>query len=215
MDAKGRGFSNRHNHEKNNREVMNTIGTDYVVLSRREYTASDISVRPVNRGDIESIRQWRNSQMDVLRQVSEISAPQQEQYFENYVWPEKQKDRPSQILFSILRRGRVVGYGGLTNISWPDSRGEVSFLLDPESERDMEIKEQVFSPFLRILSEISFRDLGLAKIFCETFSLRPDHIEILEANGFVHEGTLRDHITLGNSRFNSLIHGLLASEWTA
>lgn len=193
---------------------MNSLEDNYLVLSQRQYAAPGISVRPVGPADIQPIREWRNSQMDVLRQVSEISAKEQEQYFKNYVWPEKQKNKPSQILVSILRGETVVGYGGLTNISWADSRGEVSFLLEPGSESDLVVKEQVFSSFLKILSEISFKDLGLAKIFCETYSFRKHQIEVIRASGFVHEGTLRDHITVGNSRCDSIIQGLLAKEWS-
>lgn len=186
---------------------------NYRVLPQGVYRDEVISIRAVQPSAIRAIMDWRNSQMDVLRQSSEISISDQEQYFGNHVWPEKQKERPSQILFSIFRGETVVGYGGLTNISWTDSRGEVSFLLEPGCETDPVVKEQVFSSFLRILSKIVFEDLGLAKMVLETYSHRAQHIKIIEANGFVHEGTLRDHITLGNSRCNSVIHGLLADEW--
>lgn len=151
--------------------------------------------------------------MDVLRQSTELSRSMQQEYFRAFVWPEKRSLSPRQILFSILQDDDLIGYGGLTNISWVDKRAEVSFLLAPSLERDASQKGRVFSSFLVFLRNLSFRELELQRIFCETFSHRLQHVQILEDVGFLKEGVLRGHAVVGGERVDSLIHGSLYEDW--
>src|SRR6056297_2367074 len=97
----------------------------YRAMPRARISLGGLALRAVEPGDIEAIRQWRNAQMDVLRQTAPISPEGQARYFAAHVWPEKPKPVPNQILLAIERNGDLVGYGGLVHISWSNRRAEL------------------------------------------------------------------------------------------
>ncbi|MDP6978831.1 MAG: GNAT family N-acetyltransferase [Myxococcota bacterium] len=163
--------------------------------------------------DIEAIRVWRNAQIDVLRQSVPITPAEQQRYFDEVIRPTFKDRRPRLILLSLLREELCVGYCGLTNVDWPAGRAEISFLLDPMRARDPRIYREDMSACLELLSRTAFERLGLNRLFAETFDIRPDHIAILEAHGYACEGRMREHVTVRGVRVDSLIHGLLATDW--
>jgi RimJ/RimL family protein N-acetyltransferase len=185
----------------------------YLAMPRLRLQDRDLSLRAVQPADIESIRQWRNAQMDVLRQTNVISAEAQKRYFAEYVWPQKDKSHPKQILLAIERNGELIGYGGLVHISWLDLRAEVSFLLAPTIEIHHHLRSEIFTDTLRLLQEFAFLDLSLSRLWTETYSNRIRHIHTLESVGFQLEGRLRNHVVMGNIFLDSLIHGSLSSNW--
>ncbi len=168
-----------------------------------------IKLRAVETYDIESIRVWRNQQMNVLRQSKMLTPEKQKEYFDLNVWPEKLKCDPKQILFAVELDRKLIGYGGIVHISWTDKRAEVSFLLAPEFSENKKLYANIFRRFLNLLKQIAFMDIGLHKLWTETYDLRPDHVLILEESGFVKEGVLREHNQIDLRRVDSLIHGCL------
>ena len=51
--------------------------------------------------------------------------------------------------------------------------------------------------------------MGLHRLFAETWANRTAHIALLEEAGFVHEGTMRDHVVKDGVVLDSVIHGIL------
>ena len=185
----------------------------YRVMSPRPLVEGEITLRAVEPVDIESIRQWRNAQMDVLRQSDPISAEDQVRYFDECVWPEKPKMQPGQILLAIEQGSTHIGYGGLVHISWPNLRAEVSFLLTPELEQDTATRSGIFRTYLALIQELAFISLGLRRLFTETVASRDKHIEVLEAAGFVEEGRLRGHMIVNQMPIDAVMHGCLEPDW--
>ena len=64
------------------------------------YQEGDYELESVQPEHIEKIRQWRNEQMDVLRQSKPISKEQQIQYYEKHIWSELKSSQPKNILLS-------------------------------------------------------------------------------------------------------------------
>lgn len=184
----------------------------YRAMPRALISSGGLALRAVEPGDIEAIRQWRNAQMDVLRQTAPISPEGQAGYFAAHVWPEKHKQEPNQILLAIERNGDLVGYGGLVHISWYNRRAELSFLLASEFEHRAVMRAAVFGAFLGLIRELAFTDLGLHRVFTETFAHRTPHIASLEAAGFRREGRLREHVVVDGVKTDALIHGCLAAD---
>ena len=60
----------------------------YRVMPRPRLGDAALSLRAIGEQDIESVRLWRNAQMDVLRQSVPISPPAQVRYFSEKVWPD-------------------------------------------------------------------------------------------------------------------------------
>ena len=174
---------------------------------RLEYAG--YTIIPVQPAHIEPIRNWRNAQLDVLRQLAPISSKQQEAYFTQHIWPSMKLERPTNILMAFLLNEQLIGYGGLVHISWNDLRAELSFLADNLRASDHVEYRRDLSAFIRLTRLMAFEDLGLHRVFTETYALRRHHINILEDAGFKLEGVLRDHVRIGDSYVNSLIHSLV------
>lgn len=180
----------------------------YKILSDKKRALGQYSLRFLQDADIESIRNWRNEQMKVLRQREAISSEQQINYFKNSVWPEMDKDRPSQILFGIQKNNELIGYGGLVHIAWADNRAEISFLVAPERAASNITYEEDMIHFFKLIQNVGFQELGFEKLFTETYSSRNEHIKILKKSGMVHEATLKSHVLIDGQRLDSLIHAI-------
>lgn len=189
------------------------VNSDYRVLPRLRLSDGLITLRAVEQEDVESIRLWRNAQMNVLRQASLITTEEQKRYFEEHVWPEKESTKPKQILLAIVHKGELIGYGGLVNLQWADQRAEISFLLSDQIEVQPQLRAKIFLRFLLLIKELSFRHLRLKRIWTETYAIRKAHIKSLEASGFVFEGCMRDHVLIDGERVDSLIHGVVYDDY--
>ena len=187
------------------------MSVEYRCLTQVEYETGNYKLLSVRPEDIQSIRQWRNAQMNVLRQDSEITPESQEQYYAREIWPTMQEDRPRQILFSFLHKQQLIGYGGLVYIDWQAKKAEVSVLFDLSERSDAQYREQL-SAYLTLLKMAAFSDLGLHRLWTESYDIRPLHISILEQRGFRFEGRLRDHEWINDAYVDTLFHGCLNSE---
>lgn len=188
--------------------------TTYHPLPQSEYRHEAYRLVPIRYEDREPIRAWRNAQLEVLRQAAPLTAAQQEAYFQRIVLPLFEQEQPSQLLFSLLHEDKLIAYGGLVHLSWPDLRAEVSFLVDPVRAADAATYRQDFLAHLRLLGQVAFESLKFNRLFTETYDIRPAHIAILEEAGFRLEGRLRQHVQLAPGTFtDSLMHGQLAADY--
>ena len=168
---------------------------------------NDFCLRPIHWDNRNSIREWRNAQLDVLRQIEPLSASDQDRYFSETVLPQLDQEFPVQFMFAFLKDSQLVGYGALVHIHWGDHRAEVSFLTDP-SRLNPPTFAADWSAYLHLLKPVA-TELGLHKLTTETYSLRSNLIPILEANGFVQEGVLREHHLVNGEFTDSHVHGLI------
>lgn len=178
----------------------------YKCLKNNYLFLGDYSIRCIHKNDIMPIRDWRNLQIDVLRQNESLTKEQQVNYFTSEIFPSFIKTDPKQILLSFFYKNELIGYGGLVHISWQDKRGELSFLTNP-SRHQNKIYEDDFTSFILLIKQLAFDDLGFNRIHGETFAFRDFHISIMERNGFVREGIMKRHVQINNKFFDSIIHG--------
>lgn len=186
----------------------------YACLPHPRVEQNGFSVETVQPGHIQSIRAWRNAQLDILRQAAPISPEQQETYFAAQIWPALAAPQPANILLSFHEGERLIGYGGLVHIAWEHRRAEVSFLLDPQAATPVEAYARRFTAFLGLMKKLAFDELGFERLFTETYAGRTDHIAVLEAVGFRREGVLRRHIRIDGRGVDSLMHGCLKNDET-
>ena len=184
----------------------------YACLPRAAVSDGRYSIMTIQDAHVEPIRQWRNAQIDILRQKEPLTKEGQTSYYTRCIWPTLVERHPTNILLAFLEDERLVGYGGLVHISWPDQRAEVSFLLNPALTSNVADYAARFSAFLSLLKQLAFRDLGIERLWTETFASRGRHIAVLEANGFRLEGRLRGHVRIAGARIDSLLHGCLPDE---
>ncbi len=181
----------------------------YSCLKQTQYHEGAYTFLPLRLSDMEKIRNWRNEQIEVLRQREPITSEQQHNYYQKVIAPSFAEEYPEQILFSFIKQDICIGYGGLTHIDWGNSHAEVSFLVETQRTLIPEAYIQDFLAFLKLLQQVAFSDLQLHRLFAETFSFRTVHIAGLERAGFHLEGKLQEHVFKQGQWWDSLMHGLL------
>ena len=78
--------------------------TAYRALRLNDYRHGRYRLLPIRPDDREAIRQWRNAQIDILRQAAPLTAEAQDRYFREVVTPLFEAAQPAQLLFSLLPR---------------------------------------------------------------------------------------------------------------
>jgi len=177
----------------------------YKCLDIQKFTLEDYVLIPIRQEDIQSIRKWRNAQIDVLRQNKPISENEQEKYYEEIMKKNFLKNNPEQILFSFLLKSKCIGYGGLVHIDWEQKSAELSFLNETSRAKNLDLYFKDFSKFLKIIFKIVFDNMKINQIVTETYNIRPKTIEILKSFGFKKKTTLKNHIKINGKLIDSLI----------
>jgi RimJ/RimL family protein N-acetyltransferase len=176
----------------------------YKCLTNNKFTFNEFTIVPIRETDKYSIMQMRNEQMYHLRQSALLTKESQDLYFRNVVATLFLQDKPDQILFSLLRSGEFVGYGGLVHINWLDKYAEISFIMKTEMEASN--FEYFWINFLDLIEIVAFEEIGFHKIFTYAFDIRPRLYQVLEKAGFVEEARLKKHHLVGNQYIDVLIH---------
>jgi RimJ/RimL family protein N-acetyltransferase len=181
----------------------------YSCLNTQSLSKNEYQIVPLRYQDIFNIKQWRNDQIDYMRQTEPLTDEMQTQYYQNVIAPSFKLKHPNQILFSYLFQNICIGYGGIVHINWPSKRGEVSFLLETQRTKDLNNYQKEFSTFLELIKKMAFEDLHFHRLYTETFDIRPHHVAVLEKEGFAFEGCMKDHIFLNGHYIDSLLHGCI------
>jgi RimJ/RimL family protein N-acetyltransferase len=167
---------------------------------------------PVEKPHLEKIKEWRNAQMEILRQWKPLTDYNQEKWFQEI------SESNNQVIFSIMifnkdNIKKFIGYCGLVNIDHINKKAELSFLVDPERTSKRKIYKEDFISALKAICIYGFNQLNLNKIFTETFCFRKYHIEILKEYGFKEEGVLRENQYIKGEYCDSIVHSILKSEF--
>ncbi|MDG2397238.1 MAG: ribosomal-protein-serine acetyltransferase [Flavobacteriaceae bacterium] len=180
------------------------IDKEYKSLSKQKYIIEEFSISPIRDKDKYTILRWRNEQLYHLRQSKKISKKEQEEYFKHKIRPLFNKKFPEQILFSFFKDNLFKGYGGLVHIDWKNKNAEISFLINTNEEAIY--FNTYWSKFLFMIEEVSFKVLGLSKIYIYSYNLRPKLYEVLFKNKFIEEARLVKHYNYKGKPIDILIH---------
>lgn len=181
---------------------------EYTKLNIRSVRFKAFKLRPIRFEDRKMIRNWRNEQMVYLRQTTELSEENQDNYFKTIVAGLFQEDKPKQILFSLLENNELIAYGGLVHINWIDNHAEVSFLMD--SQLHEKRFAELWTTYLKMLKHVAFDVLGLKKVFTYAYDIRPHLYPVLESAGFDEEARLKKHCFVNGEYQDVLIHSMFA-----
>ena len=177
----------------------------YKCLSINEFESRDYSLVPIRDEDKYDILSWRNTQIDILRQPTPLTAEQQEYYFKTTVTELFEQEKPKQLLWSFLENDKLIGYGGLVHIDWEAKHGEISFLLCNERNADVIQYKKDWSIYLQLITDLAFNELKFQKIHTYAYNIRPHYFEVICEQGFVKEGHLKNHILINNKLSDVLI----------
>jgi len=179
----------------------------YKVLNKQQFNLGDYYLVPIRYIDRYLIMNWRNDQLFHLRQKEPLTKEIQDQYFKEVVNIEKTQNYPDQILFSLLRNDKCVGYGGLVHIDWLNKNAEISFVIETYNSTNNFVS--IWVVFLTLLKQIAFKEISLHKIYTYAFDLRPKLYEALTISGFSFEGRLKDHVLLNSDYYDVVYYSLI------
>ena len=162
----------------------------------------DFKLIPIRYDDRYTIMKWRNEQIYHLRQKKKLSKYDQDKYFEEVVLRQKEEDNPDQILFSFLKKNKLVAYGGLVHINWNEKEAEVSFVMKTShEEKNFNL---YWDYFLKLLESIVLKHTNLITLCTYAFDLRPQVYKVLEKNKFVFFE--KSYYLKNNQKINIIIH---------
>jgi hypothetical protein len=156
----------------------------YNLLLNQEVKFEDFTILPIRKEDRYLIMKWRNEQIYHLRQNIPLTKEMQDKYFDTVIDRLFLENYPSQLLFSFLKEGECIGYGGLVHINWIDKNAEISFLM--KTELEFKYFEKNWLIFLNLIENVGFKQLNLHKLFVYAFDLRPNlYMTLQKANYFL------------------------------
>lgn len=170
----------------------------------------------VDPSNWEQLRQWRN--MPELRagfrEYRELTVGTQKDYWQSVehdrsqchfeVWIKRYKDT----LTGINMCEQLIGYCGLTHISWTNRSAEFGIYIAPEFQG----KGYGYDA-LKTLLNYGFYELNLNRIYAEVYGNNTHALEVYHTIGFRTEGTMREHYYHDGQYWDSFIIGMLRRDW--
>jgi RimJ/RimL family protein N-acetyltransferase len=182
----------------------------YKILNNQEFTNGSFSIIPIRYKDRLDIMKWRNEQIYHLRQKKVLTINDQENYFNKIINKLFYLDQPGQILFSFLKDGICIGYGGLVHINWIDKNAEISFIMNTALEK--EYFQFHWKTYLVLIEKVAFEELNMHKIFTYAYDIRPNLYLALESSGYKMEAILKEHCLFDDKYIDVVIHSKINSK---
>ena len=130
-----------------------------------------INKQPPTMEDLVKVMEWRNKTPEALRTSRMITVEMQEKFYKRI------QEDPNNIYFSFygkvdymcedLEDGTIpefIGFAGITNISWENTNGEISIIVNPEFT-----KKGFGSAILDQMLDYAFNYLNLKNIYGECY----------------------------------------------
>ena len=182
---------------------MNRI---YKNINSNSFNNGIYSLVPIRDEDKYDIMNWRNNQLDILRQETGLSIEQQEHYFKTVVDKLFDIEEPKQLLFSFLENNKLIGYGGLVHIDWEIKTAEISFLTETSRNINAELFISDWVNYLSILKKVANDYLNFKSIYTYAYDLRPNLYIALQESGFTEIKRHKNHIQIENKKVDVVIH---------
>ena len=134
-----------------------------------------IKIRPLEREDIEKIRNWRNANLDKFFDASYISKEQQRKWYEKY-----SDSGGTDLMFIIQADGEDIGTIALYNINPGDRTATLGRVLILEDYRGHGYAEEAVG----LILDLAFKKMRLFKVKVEAHLDNIDAIAVYARNGF-------------------------------
>jgi len=178
----------------------------YKCLIKNKFINGTYSLVPIRDEDKYQILDWRNSQIEILRQKAPLTKEQQDSYFKNVISKLFDQDQPNQILWSFLENGKLIGYGGLVHIDWDTKTAEISFLTETIRNKNAETFINDWLTYLSLIKQAADRYLNFKSIFTYAYDIRPNLYVALEKSGFKETQRITNGIEINKELKDIVIH---------
>ena len=167
-----------------------------------------VVLRAVERGDLDRFKEWRNDYAEFCREWRPLSDEDQNAWFHRI----SGADRNTHVMFTVCSKDEPklpVGCCGLTYVDWVRRRGEISIYIGGTRA----LHEGLGRDTLATLIDFGFDEMGLHRQTAEVFAFNDRGLRLFHGFGFVEEGRLREHHYTKGVWCDSILFGLLRSEW--
>lgn len=141
-------------------------------------------LKPLSLDDMQQTRRWRNGCLETMRTPYMLTEQMQKDYYYDTIcnrksntrywglWEDINKgeylEKHPGIHFSMdfmeTKINDLVGYGGIENIEWENSRGEISLLIAPDYRKNGKGSEAV-----HLILDQAFNYLNLQRVYGECY----------------------------------------------
>lgn len=130
---------------------------------------------------------------------------------QHQAWFESLKNRDNEYIFAIrLKEGdQLIGSCKLINLNSIHSHAELQIRIGAKGMQGKGYGVEA----VKLLLEFAFKELNLHRIWLEVFTTNERAIKAYEKCGFQREGVLRDGIHINGEYIDSIIMGILRSEF--
>lgn len=164
---------------------------------------ADIRLRPLEIGDAELTRTWRNSER-VSQAMFTNDYIEADQHLK---WLERTLPSDTSRYWMIMLDGEPVGVVNLAAIDRRNNRASWAYYVG----------EEVGVPVGLIVEyeimAIAFADMGLHRLTSEVLMSNEKVAQLHERMGFTREGVLREHIFKDDTYHDVIVLGITKPEW--
>ena len=164
----------------------------------------------IEREDLPQLQSWRNDSeiRRYFREFRDLSMDQQERWYENTV-----NNNPDTLMYAIHRKkdNELIGCCGFNHVNWIHRRAELSLYIGWESSYIDEVgyaKESIV-----LLLDYGFRELGIQRIWTETYSFDVKKRKLAGEVGFSEDGLLRNNYFFEGKWWDSIVISILSGDY--
>lgn len=171
-----------------------------------------IRLRAIEREDIPRFVTWFNDP-DVrhyLGHILPMSAAQETSWYESMITRDPY-ERPMAIEVRTPEGWQIIGNIGLMNFNWVSRHAEVGLVIGEKEFWNQGYGTEVMGLMLRF----AFHTLNLNRVYLRVDARNKRGIRAYEKAGYVLEGRLRQDCYLDGEYGDTLLMGVLRSEWAA
>jgi len=169
-----------------------------------------IELHAIEEIDLERLQEWRNDPeiRQYFREYRELSMAQQRLWYE-----EKVINDPDTLMFAIRisTSGEIVGCCGFNYVNWMHRRGEISFYIGKDGAYID--SEGYAAESVKLLLDYGFSQLGLMRIWTETYAFDDKKRALLTSLGFQEDGILRNNYFIGGKWWNSIVISQVSTDY--
>ena len=163
-----------------------------------------IEIRDLTMDDLDAIVRWRNNPT-VNRHLSNRLKTREEAE----KWLSSLSGNPKVWLKAILENTRIIGYAAVESIDELNRKCELVLIIGESDCWGRGIGTFVLKKMLAY----AFDTLDMHRVWATASSGNERSEHLLKRNGFVHEGTMRETIIIGNKFTDLLLYSILESEY--
>lgn len=164
-------------------------------------SGEQVSLRTVTPDDYELLLEHGNH--PTVREYAPVPTPVSKQDIAAFI-----EEDSESVQFLVCREARPVGFIFLFNIESQRDHAEIGVWITPEDHG-----KEYGTDAIELCLEHAFADRGLHKILARVFEHNEASQRIFKKLEFEQEGRLREHDFIRGAYRDTLLFGILASEW--